>query len=217
VSNDLLVAVQKRALKSVEKALATPGVDLEVRDDEGATPLCILCKSRSGAMSGTETTIALLLIRTGADVNAKTEDGATPLHLAAAAGGREVVTALIAKGATVTTDNYGNNPLHGCFSTTSRDTWMWDRLIGIGCDIEGRNESGDTVVHEAAVSWNLVGVKYLVDKGADVTAKNSDGRTVLDSARHYEQDKIIAYLEKLAGGAKPAAKPAAKAKPKRRA
>jgi ankyrin repeat protein len=217
MSNDLLVAVQKRALKSVEKALGAQDVDLEVRDDEGATPLCILCKSRSGAMSGTETTIALLLIRKGADVHAKNEDGATPLHLAAEAGGREVVNALLAKGAEVTIDNYGNHPLHRCFSTTVRDTWMWDRLIAIGCDLEARNESGDTVVHEAAVNWNLVGVKYLVDKGANVDAKNAEGRTVLESARYYKQDKIIAYLEKLTGAAKPAAKTKPKTKAKRRA
>ncbi|MDB4794758.1 ankyrin repeat domain-containing protein [bacterium] len=68
----------------------TAGTDVEVKDNNGFTPLHIATRE-----------VAELLIAEGADVNAKGLGGSTPLHLAAMRGHKETAELLIAKGAAV--------------------------------------------------------------------------------------------------------------------
>ncbi len=91
-------AVLRKKLDLAE-LLVSRGADLNVRDrEDGYTPLHVLCKSKSGAMSKTEIAAALWLIDKGADVGAASDAAETPLHLAAASGSHEVIEALLASG-----------------------------------------------------------------------------------------------------------------------
>ena len=82
------------------------GVDVNKKDDQGATPL------NFAAWHGRKE-IAELLIAKGADVNAKDDNGRTPLYEAALNGHKEIAELLIAKGANVNAKaDDGGTPLH---------------------------------------------------------------------------------------------------------
>lgn len=194
-----------RPKQDFAEALLDGGANIEIEEfDRHNTPLSLLCKSQSGAMSKTEIANAKWLISRGANINAKNDSDETPLHHAAGSS-REMTQFLLEKGAKITTNKWGMTPLYYCFSTNDKDKALWDLLIAAGCDVNHNGERG-TVLHNAQSHWNPTGVAYLLSKGADPSLKDNDGETPLESAIKLKQDKIIKLLES-------AAKPAAKTKP----
>ncbi len=64
-----LAAMTKRNLKAIQAAIAAGGdIDAVEEEEEGHTALALMCKSKRGDVSKTETEIALWLIANGADV-----------------------------------------------------------------------------------------------------------------------------------------------------
>lgn len=178
------------------EALVEHGAELDVKcTEKQETPLMLLLRSDSGVMNATEEANALWLIEAGADVNTVNELNAGTLHMAAQSGSRKLLDALLAAGARPTTNKYGSTPLHYCVSTNDKDTALWDRLIGLGCGLEDRAR-GETVIMRAQMSWNATAVAYFIEKGADLAAKDDEGKTVLERAQELNQTKIIALLEK---------------------
>ena len=104
--NALLDAAGAGDLDSVSYLIAVHMADVNVKDDDGATPL------HHSAENGHVSVVATLLAA-GATVNVKDNDGATPLHHAAENGRAAVVSMLLAAGADVTaTTNGGETPLN---------------------------------------------------------------------------------------------------------
>lgn len=54
-----------------------------------------------------------------------------------------------------------------------------------------------TPLSHASQYRNLDIVKYLIEKGADVSIKTNKGKTALDIASKYKRDKTIAFLKEL--------------------
>lgn len=65
--------------------------------------------------------------------------------------------------------------------------------------ITARDENGWQAIHEAARGGHLDVLKYLIEKGADVTAKTSEGGTPLWWAKRslHEGHQVILYLESI--------------------
>jgi ankyrin repeat protein len=184
-----------KSQKQLEKALAD-GANLEARDDEGSTKLMLLCKSKSGAMSKTEETLALLLIERGADIHTVDDDGVTALHLAADSGSHAVIEKLLAKGLKpIASKKLQYTPLHYCVDTHAKDTWIWDQLIAAGNPIDAVNKWGETPLYAAQSSWNPAGVKYFLAKGASTSHLDSDGKDLRQRATDLKQDKILKLLK----------------------
>jgi ankyrin repeat protein len=195
VSEKLFEAMAKRSFKGIQAAIAA-GAEIDaIEPEDGYTALALMCKSKSGVMSKTEVEIALWLIEHSADVMKPNGDTETPLHLVAASGNLAVLEALVAKGAKVTKTKLAYSPLHYSIDTHAKDTKLWDRLIELGCNIEDKNKWGNTALLDAVTSHNPTAVKYFIAKGADRTV-TKDGKTPLDYAREYKNEKMIKLLDK---------------------
>jgi ankyrin repeat protein len=72
----------------------------------------------------------------------------------------------------------------------------------LGADVNARDHNGYTPVHHAAARGDVALIKYLVSKGADVTAIGRTGQTTVDMAngpvqRVQPYPEAIALLESL--------------------
>ncbi|XP_028417178.1 serine/threonine-protein kinase pakC-like [Dendronephthya gigantea] len=67
-------------------------------------------------------------------------------------------------------------------------------LVGNGADVNGKNNSGLTVLHCAVVKGSLEMVEYLLEKGVDVNVKNTHLQTVLHSAISEGKPEMVKYL-----------------------
>jgi cytohesin len=128
--------LHQAALANV-KAIRTVGVDLNAKDEDGATHWydddMVLLEQKE---------IAELLIDKGANVNAKDAWGGTPLHKAAANGKKEVAELLIAAGADVNAKTNNDTPLHAAAS--HGQTEVVELLIAKGADVNAKVKDGRT-------------------------------------------------------------------------
>lgn len=109
-----------------------------------------------------------------------------------------------ARGATDTRDSYGFTPLMKLVGKHDATVADLRRLLASGADINARDEAGNTVLmHAAGIRWyshempvTLDVVKYLVEQGADVHARNHQGLNALEVAMcHRECDEeVLAWL-----------------------
>jgi len=123
----------------------------------GATPL--LRASKAG-----DNPVAMkLLLEHGALVDLPTADGITPLMIAAGMG-------------------HGSNPTRGRYQTDEDAVEALKILLKAGADINRRATNGQTAMHAAALKgWNAT-IRFLADNGAELEAKDRDGKTPLDFA-----------------------------------
>lgn len=119
------------------------------------------------------------LLSKGADVTAKDYFGRTPLHTAALNGSVEGARALMAGGSDVNArDALQETPLFGAAAKGHRE--VAQLLIDHKADLKPTdNFWGQTVLHKAVQEKQAEIVKLLVTIGADVNAKDKDGRTPL--------------------------------------
>ena len=122
----------------------------------GATPL--LRAARAG-----DTAAIHLLLQHGADASLPNRFGATPLMAAAGIGNTSVDT-------------------RGKYKTQKEAIEAIAQLVAAGADVNAADERGDTALHGAASwGWNDV-VRALVDRHADLQAKDLRGMTPIDAA-----------------------------------
>jgi ankyrin repeat protein len=87
-------AARRQDAQTVFVKLLEAGANVNVKDDEGETPLHVAAESDSFNTAGLE-----ILLKAGADVRAKKHNGDTALHLAAKCHKREFVELLLKAGA----------------------------------------------------------------------------------------------------------------------
>lgn len=184
------------------------GADVNVRGRDGGTPL------HSAAFLG-QTGTAELLIRNGADVNAKNHKGETPSDAATAdwkatqfvvtfllkteldkdkvqAGRAEVIERLRQHGATVKTKGGGDKL---CSAVKSGDIQTVKVQVENGVDVNARDsEFQVTALSWAALQGHTEIAALLIERGADVNAKNQDGATALHSAAFLGRTEIAELL-----------------------
>jgi len=141
-------------------------------------------------------------------------EGATPFLRAAKSGDIEMMRALVAGGADpkLTMPN-GTNAMwfaaglgwrNGSPAAPSYDQGSDEEaveairfLTGLGFDIRGANDAGDTPLHVAISGRGSEAIiKFLVDQGADPEAKNKRGQTPLSLATTKGNDAITSLLSK---------------------
>ncbi len=121
--------------------------------------------------------------------------GKTVLHRAARKGFLEIVTILLAHGASLETkDRRGRTALYCAIA--GKHLEIAKLLISLGADSMTRDNIGRTLLHRAARGGFLEGIKLLLAQGAPVNAKDSRGNTPLYYASQSGHIETIDLLAK---------------------
>ena len=119
------------------------------------------------------------LLQQKADVNAAQVDGMTALHWAARQNDLETVQLLLKAGAKAGSGTrYGVTPIY--LAAVNGNPAMLDTFIRAGVDPNTANPGGETTLMTATRTGSLDAVKLLIDRGAQVNAREGQrGQTAL--------------------------------------
>ncbi len=148
------------------QALLVQGLDPNAAGPREWTPL------HFAAAQG-RTAAARTLLERGADANARGQYDLTPLHWAAMQGHADLVPLLLSRGAKVDPRSlHGMTPL-----MFAADAPVVAALVAARADLRAVDDQGLTALHLARSKE--VG-KALLDRGADLSARGRDGRSLLE-------------------------------------
>ena len=136
---------------------------------------------------------ALELIEEKVDIQAKYKDEQTPLHIAALAGNKAKVWALLAKGAKVNAETkYGSTPLH--WAALKGNTAVARLLLDKKATINAEDKDGWTPLHLAARYGRVDVARLLLDNNANVNVKSKNGWTPLHWAARKGSVEVARLL-----------------------
>ncbi|KAL9620132.1 MAG: hypothetical protein Q9160_005338 [Pyrenula sp. 1 TL-2023] len=163
------------------------GIDVNIRDTNGETPLHLLMKMRNYQDDTLQISIAM--VRHGADINAQDNAGNTPLHIVCNSNNSQItafVSVLLQYGANANiNDGLGETPLHlVCSSLNFRPTDIIRVLLQHGADPNANNYCAQTPLHLVCKFDGFERtaiVVQLLQHGANPNLRDVKGRTPL----HY--------------------------------
>jgi ankyrin repeat protein len=200
---DLFGAIEADNAAEVGRLLAS-GAKVNVPHDgyfDGLPPL-------GWASAHGSTKVIESLIARGANVNGANKHGSTPLHVAAYNQQPGAVALLVGHGADVNARNeVGWTPLHKAMeqlawapatktpseADVAKVVSIVGALLASGArvDVPG---AVDRPIHLAALTGQKTLVQMMIDKGADIDAKGSDGMTPLYQAARQDATDVAALL-----------------------
>lgn len=135
------------------------------------------------------------LVTAGADVNAYNERGFTPLILAAYNGQAAAVEALIAAGADPCKPDatQGNTAQMGV--AFKGDDALSARLLKEKCDVNARNNAGQTALMMASLFARAKQIELLLAAGASADILDTSGRSAQSVARSQGSAAVVERLE----------------------
>ncbi|AGT42736.1 ankyrin repeat domain-containing protein [Treponema pedis] len=163
------------------------------RDSNGSTPLHIAISRKAS------TDIIYYLVEKKSLVNTRDKAGNTALHIAAEQNYREAGEILLANNADIFYANVkGESPLKlAMLLGGGREDWIINSHT-----ISAKDGAGNTPLHLAS-EWKVIPmILYLLDKGADINARNSNNETPLFSAVKGDSPEAIRTLLGAGGGIK---------------
>lgn len=167
------------------KSLISKGVSPNTTDSKGDPMLNLAIKDKS------EDVISLLIANKATDVDLSNKSGETPLMIASINGDLPVVKSLVLQ-RKAQIDHVGWTPLHYACARGHLDVAQF--LISNGALIDSLSQGNTTPLMMAVQSGNEVLVKLLLDKGADLQLRNSQGLSAIDIAVIYEKPWIAEGL-----------------------
>ncbi len=140
--------------------------------------------------------VRVMLERDPQLANARGHLDKTPVHYAVTYKQSECLELLLRHGADINAADYtGMTPLHVAAMLGRKEEAEW--LLEQGAELEPRDIFGDTPLMTAAIFGNGHIVELLWRRGADIHARNNDDRNALELARHYRQDRVEKFIERI--------------------
>ena len=170
---------------STVRNLVSKGVDPNILDPKGELMLNLAIRDKSSDV------IAFLLTNPRTDVDISNKFGETPLMIASIEGNLPVAKALI-QGRKAKVDHIGWTPLH--YACAKGQIEIAQYLLANGAIVDSLSPGNTTPLMMAVQSGNEVLVKLLLDKGADLQLRNSQGLSAIDIAVIYEKPWIAEGL-----------------------
>ena len=192
-------AAQEGNIEAVKQHLAA-GTDVNMKDDEGATPLH---DASSFEVEDTTVKIVELLIANGADVNAKYEVLGhpfgdtksftyTPLDSAIQFDNTETAALLRKHGAKTGAELKAEESIHIAAETGNIEALK--KHLSAGTDVNAKDVDGRTPLHRAASYGHNEVAELLIAKGADMNAKTNGQQTPMHAAAYNGHRNIIELL-----------------------
>jgi ankyrin repeat protein len=163
------------------KALLKKGVNPNIVDANGSPMLVLAIREKSSKV------IAVLLSDKNIDVDLSDKNGETPLMMASIDGNLLLVKTLVI-GHKAQLDHIGWTPLHYACARGQLEVAQF--LISNGAIVDSMSLGNTTPLMMAVQSGNEQLVKLLLDKGADLQLRNSNGLTAIDIADIYDKPWI---------------------------
>lgn len=163
------------------KSLLSKGVSPNAVDSYGNPMLNLAIKDKSNQV------IDLLLQNPKIDVDLSNKSGETPLMIASIEGNLPLVKVLVLKHKALI-DHISWTPLHYACAKGQFDVAQF--LITNGATVDSMSLGNTTPLMMAVQSGNDQLVKLLLDKGADLQLRNSNGLTAIDIADIYDKPPI---------------------------
>lgn len=180
----LYLAVQRGDLDQLERHIYW-GTDINALLPNGQYPLHAAAEKGRIIMVRT-------LLKHGAEIDRRMADGATALDLAILGGRTQLAELLLSQGAQLEPSALLLKAAE--IGVTDRDIVRF--LIERGADTERRNDSGDTPLLIAIRQDNHRLATHLVNQGADVNARTSDGLSALTLAKQLRLPELISLLQR---------------------
>ena len=175
------------SLTMLLRLMNTDGIDLNIPDGTGFTPLHITCKLGHAACTH-------MLCNFGADVNVVDRKKNTPLILAASAGFRECCKALINHGAKQNVRNIlGLTALMAAIIHQQASTALL--LIKLGADLTVADAHGNTALNYAAEANMIDVARFLLENGASIRSYNKFNETPLLEAKRQQNEEMAMMLK----------------------
>ena len=165
-----------------------PGIDVDIRDEEGDTAL--LCASGSGNVA-----MVTALLEHGADpLDGCHDDHECAIHRAASKGHVAILEVLLKDGVDINmTDHYGNTALSKAVAENQEDAVKF--LLDSEAECEDCNEEGLTPLDIAVINGHADIVEVLLEHGASI-AQEGQCETALHFAADREDGLILSLLLK---------------------
>ena len=170
---------------STVRSLVSKGVSPNSIDAKGELMLNLAIKDKS------EDVITFLVANKATDVDISNKFGETPLMIASIEGNLPLVKMLIQE-RNAQINHIGWTPLH--YSCARGHLAVAQYLIANGAVVDSLSPGNTTPLMMAVQSGNEALVKLLLDKGADIQVRNSQGFTAIDIALIYEKPWIAEGL-----------------------
>ncbi|CAH8290974.1 Ankyrin-2, variant 3 [Schistosoma haematobium] len=187
------------------KVLLTRGFDKDCKDQSNWTPLMIAISAGRGNVA------SYLIEQEHADVNVINSTGQCCLHYCASKNRLQLVKQLLDAGAKPDVKDWGGvTPLHRAIATENLDIakHLLDHTITEndvgneeGCNklfstlVDLTDKQGQTPLHYACEEGNFQAATLLMNYGASINHKDTDGRTPIDVAPDHLRMNLLKLLK----------------------